>query len=131
MKYVQFDPATGNIYGWGESMEVPSGPGVLLDAEPPDPPEHYRVTSGRIEMKTPAEIAAVMEDAAQRAGNEAISRMRRIRNRLLTESDWTQMPDAPLDDETRAAWAVYRQALRDIPQTTDEPDDVIWPAQPT
>ncbi|HIF9079948.1 TPA: phage tail assembly chaperone [Photobacterium damselae] len=25
----------------------------------------------------------------------------------------------------------YRQALRDIPQTYDNPDDVIWPAKPT
>jgi len=38
--------------------------------------------------------------------------MRHQRDRLLTASDWTQTADAPVD---RAAWAVYRQALRDAP----------------
>jgi hypothetical protein len=40
------------------------------------------------------------------------SRMRIQRDRLLAESDWTQLPDAPCD---RQAWATYRQALRDFP----------------
>jgi hypothetical protein len=33
------------------------------------------------------------------------------RNQLLAASDWTQVADAPVD---QAAWAVYRQELRDI-----------------
>lgn len=41
-------------------------------------------------------------------------RMRSIRNRLLAESDWTQLPDAPVN---AAAWAVYRQELRDAPSS--------------
>lgn len=36
------------------------------------------------------------------------------RNRLLAESDWTQLPDSPLPDAGRAAWADYRQRLRDM-----------------
>ena len=43
------------------------------------------------------------------------SRMRYQRNLLLAESDWTQILDAPFTDEQRAAWAEYRQALRDAP----------------
>ena len=42
------------------------------------------------------------------------------RDRLLKESDWTQVNDAPVD---RQAWATYRQALRDFPAT--------WTAGPT
>ena len=34
---------------------------------------------------------------------------------FLKESDWTQMTDSPLSDEKKAEWAVYRQALRDLP----------------
>jgi hypothetical protein len=41
-------------------------------------------------------------------------RMRLHRNRLLADSDWTQVADAPVD---REAWASYRQALRDFPAT--------------
>ena len=40
--------------------------------------------------------------------------MRAHRDRLLAASDWTQVPDAPVD---RQAWADYRQALRDFPAT--------------
>jgi len=47
-------------------------------------------------------------------------RMRLQRDRLLAESDWTQAADAPVD---KAAWATYRQALRDFPAT--------WTAGPT
>ena len=41
-------------------------------------------------------------------------RMRLHRDRLLKESDWTQLPDSPVD---REAWATYRQTLRDFPAT--------------
>lgn len=53
--------------------------------------------------------------------------IRTTRNSFLSESDWTQMSDAPLTDVERAAWAVYRQALRDVPQQFVDPDDVVWP----
>jgi membrane-bound lytic murein transglycosylase B len=49
------------------------------------------------------------------------------RNQRLAESDWTQMPDAKVD---KAAWAEYRQALRDIPQQTGYPMDIVWPSRP-
>lgn len=52
------------------------------------------------------------------------------RDRLLTACDWTQMPDVPFTDEQRAAWAEYRQALRDIPETTSDMAAVEWPAAP-
>ena len=44
-----------------------------------------------------------------------IERMRIERNRLLTESDWTQTVDDPTGKS--AEWATYRQALRDFPST--------------
>lgn len=55
-----------------------------------------------------------------------------IKNRrsiLLTESDWTMLPDAPLSDAKRAEWVVYRQALRDITNQTD-PFNISWPTPP-
>lgn len=53
--------------------------------------------------------------------------IRARRNRLLTSSDWTQVADAPVD---QAAWAAYRQALRDIPQQSGFPANVTWPVTP-
>lgn len=49
------------------------------------------------------------------------------RNHLLAASDWTQVPDAPVD---QAAWAAYRQALRDVPQQAGFPHDITWPEEP-
>lgn len=56
---------------------------------------------------------------------------RQERNRLLIDSDWTQMPDSPLDAAQRALWAAYRQALRDVPSQPGFPANIIWPIQPT
>jgi len=53
--------------------------------------------------------------------------IRAERDALLAASDWTQVADVPVD---AAAWATYRQALRDIPQDYDSPDDVVWPEAP-
>jgi len=49
------------------------------------------------------------------------------RDALLSESDWTQVSDAPVD---QAAWAEYRQALRDLPQQAGFPTEITWPQKP-
>lgn len=66
---------------------------------------------------------------ASRDRNVVISwdNIRSKRNRLLDESDFTQMPDWP---GNKTAWATYRQTLRDIPQTYSTTAEVIWPEKP-
>lgn len=59
----------------------------------------------------------------------ALSKIRAIRNTLLTNCDWTQIPDAPLSLPQVSAWKVYRQALRDFPDTAD-PENPVWPVRP-
>ena len=49
------------------------------------------------------------------------------RNAQLIASDWTQVEDAPVD---KAAWATYRQALRDLPQQGGLADEAIFPVAP-
>lgn len=53
--------------------------------------------------------------------------IRRQRDALLVQSDWTQLPDVPLP--TKEAWATYRQALRDVTQQPD-PRNISWPTPP-
>jgi hypothetical protein len=60
--------------------------------------------------------------------------IRRIRDDLLKASDWTQLPDNKLTTEQKAAWATYRQQLRDLPETYKDAtqiSDIIVPNQPT
>lgn len=52
---------------------------------------------------------------------------RRKRDALLAQSDWTQLADSPVD---RAAWAEYRQALRDLPEAHPNPFTLTWPEPP-
>jgi hypothetical protein len=55
-------------------------------------------------------------------------RLRLRRDLLLTQSDFRMVSDAPWDTEP---WAVYRQALRDLPEQTSDPREAVWPAPPT
>lgn len=55
--------------------------------------------------------------------------VRNDRNDLLAKSDWTQLADCPLTDGDKAAWAAYRQALRDITTQTDI-NNLVWPQSP-
>ena len=54
--------------------------------------------------------------------------VRKQRNNLLIESDWTQGADVP--DTIKTAWVSYRQALRDVTKQSD-PDNITWPTKPS
>ena len=61
----------------------------------------------------------------------AMRSLRRDRNRLLAESDWTILPDSPIADKT--AWQTYRQELRDITNgltTVEQVEAVEFPTKP-
>lgn len=53
--------------------------------------------------------------------------LREERNQRLASCDWTQLPDSPMD---RAAWAAYRQALRDLPSVYGGEGPIPWPVAP-
>ena len=55
------------------------------------------------------------------------SEIRTQRNKLLSDTDWTQLADSPVD---KPIWATYRQALRDITLQTGFPFTVDFPVAP-
>jgi hypothetical protein len=69
--------------------------------------------------KTEEEIDADLNSKAAQA--------RAQRDRLLSDTDWTQVLDAPVD---RTVWAAYRQSLRDVPNQEGFPNNVVWPKNP-
>ena len=81
----------------------------------------------------PKELAPALENGewVQQWTTEAYAdvdaRVRSHRDRLLSQSDWTQLPDASADS---VAWATYRQALRDVPQQAGFPNSITWPEEP-
>jgi hypothetical protein len=47
----------------------------------------------------------------------------------LSASDWSVLPDVPLDPSVLAEWETYRQALRDVTDQSD-PFNIVWPTPP-
>ena len=80
------------------------------------------------------EVAQTVTNDQAQADADALAsswdRLRAKRNVLLASSDWTQYNDSPLDDEVKDDWTIYRQELRDLPATTDDPADPTWPEVP-
>lgn len=85
--------------------------------------DQLEVVNGSVVAKSQSDI-----DAANIT--EEWRKLRITRDDLLSASDWTQSPDSPLTDAKKAEWRTYRQALRDITNTSD-PANVTWPSQPT
>lgn len=53
------------------------------------------------------------------------------RNKLLADSDWTQLPDSPLSTSVKTEWATYRQTLRDLTDNIDSNGEVTYPTAPS
>lgn len=62
-----------------------------------------------------------------------LKQLRLQRDEELRLCDWTQMPDAPLDEAKKLEWQQYRQALRNLPDSylnMSSLKDVVWPTKP-
>ena len=82
---------------------------------------------GRDTMLIDGTVCPVSGDALVEYDDSLMDELRSTRDLILKSSDWTQVPDAPVD---QAAWATYRQALRDLPQNTEDPSAPLWPTKP-
>jgi hypothetical protein len=60
--------------------------------------------------------------------NLVLAKLKKKRNIKLGLSDWTQTNDIIMENETE--WKEYRQALRDLPSTTEDPENPVWPEPP-
>lgn len=80
--------------------------------------------TGYTKVLSEAEVAVRLIESR----NLSLISLRNNRNAFLQASDWTQLVDAPVN---KAVWAEYRQALRDLPATIDDPLlPVEWPIIP-
>jgi hypothetical protein len=132
-----FHPSTGVFLGVDFAQESPLEPGVFLlpagatFVEPPQVSENQQAVwlgdSWEVQ-DTPPEP----EPTPETPEPELLTwdTIRAERNFLLSQSDWTQLADAPLSPEQKQAWTVYRQALRDVPSSFTTPEEVVWPEIP-
>lgn len=90
--------------------------------------EYFEVITDAKTGKQTIRPYTASEIAALRPSTEKLmADIRTMRNKLLSESDWTQVLDAPVD---QVLWATYRQELRDVTQQTGFPEGVVWPTAP-
>ena len=87
--------------------------------------EAFRDDADVIRLRTKSDAALI---AKVRESDLAF--IRSVRDDALRQTDWTRMDDNGLDAATKEAWRVYRQALRDLPQTTSNYKRVTWPSPP-
>ncbi len=87
--------------------------------------EAFRDDADVIRLRTKSDAALI---AKVRESDLAF--IRTVRDDALRQTDWTRMDDNGLDAATKEAWRVYRQALRDLPQTTSNYKRVTWPSPP-
>lgn len=82
--------------------------------------------------ESPGEFYLFDFDTKQWIPNEpkAVSSVQMKRQKLLINSDWTQIPNGPLTAAQQAAWANYRQRLRDVTAQSGYPFNVLWPIPP-
>lgn len=62
---------------------------------------------------------------------QPLKELRTKRNALLEQTDKyivADYPHATLEERTK--WTTYRQALRDLPSTTEDPANPVWPEKP-
>jgi hypothetical protein len=71
------------------------------------------------------------EEELREASRDYWKEFRNERDFLLSQSDWTQGNDSPLNLQQKQEWVVYRQVLRDLPENTNDPKNPEWPSLPS
>ena len=108
------------------------GADVVLEGPQASPTRYQTAFANGVEQLdgkwyTKYSVAEMDADAIAAKDTEQAKAMREQRGEKLKDSDWTQVADAPVD---KAAWATYRQALRDITAQSGFPWTITWPDAP-
>jgi len=94
------------------------------------PNAHWIVRGDVIEWNDTTETqpseAEINAKIAELIAEQPIRLLREKRDRLISQTDWWASSDLAMSAER----AAYRQALRDITNTYQSLDDVIWPEKP-
>ena len=91
-------------------------------------PRYILENGVRRQMTDAEETARDAEETAWTNGalSRAMKVLRSERNRFLVETDYLALSDVTMSD----AWKTYRQALRDLPANTSDPENPTYPTKP-
>ena len=131
LDYLQLDPVFPSPAATTTAYQISVRDGVEQDSN-----------GNWVEKYVAQDMFADIEDGETKAEQEAAYQAtldtataadnRVTRNKLLADTDWTQMNDSPLSNEDKTAWATYRQELRDVSDLDAWPNlaDEDWPTAP-
>lgn len=136
MKYTVYNPSTGKILSIVSShklsnieLNLPEGSSWIEGEYSSN--DHYIKDGAAVSLPAKPDYPADFDYSLEQwvwDEDQSWDDLRSERDKLLAASDWTQAPDAPVN---QAEWATYRQQLRDLPDNTEDPRNVIWPSQPS
>ena len=140
--YISRNPDTGIIYNIKyyaskrDAEELKHGEELKDEEGNSLDPKQYRIV-GEIsyDPKQYVQSHFVGDDSAKDARilSDEWTRIRTKRDKLLTESDWTQANDTPLASGKVTEWGTYRTSLRDLPSDQSSKtkySDITWPTKP-
>ena len=84
-------------------------------------------------MTAAGDVAAYVPPTQAELDAALSAQLRSERDGLLVDVDTiagNALRWATLSADQQNAWAVYRQALLDVPQQSGFPNDVVWPVKP-
>jgi hypothetical protein len=93
----------------------------------------HATANGQIPFTSEEEAERDAEEAAwaMEENDRLATAARQKRNELLSQSDWmvtkAMESGTPLDFE----WTAYRKTLRDVPQQSGFPENIVWPVPPS
>ena len=138
------DGSTTNLGGTVSRLQLPDSTDTIFpgDTRPVDLGDYVlvkaievtqEVTSGKKRGDTTVagdkdkETVTVTHTAVDQTDVEQWAEIRASRDIKLMDSDWMANSDVTMSD----AWKTYRQALRDLPASKSDPDDIVWPTKPS
>lgn len=137
------DGSTTNLGGTVSRLQLPDSTDTIFpgDTRPVDLGDYVlvkaievtqEITSGKKRGDTTVagdkdkETVTVTHTAVDQTDVEQWAEIRASRDIKLMDSDWMANSDVTMSD----AWKTYRQALRDLPASVSDPDDITWPTKP-
>lgn len=135
MIYTIYDSTTGQILRVVNTNEIDSqiGEGESFIEGEFDDVSYYIENDAAVQIPTQPSEYSVFDYTTKQwvlTPDLASADVLTTRNKLLFSTDWTQIPNNPLTSEMQAEWATYRQELRDVPQQSGYPYNVVWPVAP-
>lgn len=85
------------------------------------------INGERVEITPKRQVELDAKVAANDQPQFKWASIRAERDALLAASDWMANSDVTMSD----AWTTYRQALRNLPASQSDPDDIVFPEEPS